>query len=123
MTHTRTQSGPGLALDAWVVEQAFRCGQRAERVRGRVRAAQRSAADSIEKSAVSEERAQRYTRKQPNCAILVIGRNARSTRLATARSHKMTTGWLSSCDKWQKVTRRPIPPRLRANADDSQAEH
>ena len=40
MTHTRTQSGAGLALDAWVVEQAFRSGQRAERVRGRVRAAQ-----------------------------------------------------------------------------------
>jgi len=56
MTNTRTKSGSGLALDAWVVEQAFRSGQRAERVRGRVRAALRSAADSIEKSAVSQER-------------------------------------------------------------------
>jgi len=45
-----------------------------------------------------------YTRKQPNSAILSIGRNAKSTRLATMRSRKRTAGLLSSCDKWQKVT-------------------
>jgi hypothetical protein len=62
---------------------------------------------------------QRYTRKQPNRAILLIGRNAKSTRPATTGLHKRTTGWLSSCDKWQKLTRPGNPSHLQGIADDS----
>ena len=57
MTHTH--SGPEVALDPnlWAAGQALRAVQRAERVRDRVRVAQRSAADSLEKSAASQEQA------------------------------------------------------------------
>jgi hypothetical protein len=55
---------------------------------------------------------QRYTRKQPETAI---GRTKTgNTRPATTSSHRRTARSLSNCDKWQKGTRRAIPPDLQA---------
>ena len=56
---TNTQSDHQAALDPylWAEGQAFRAVHRAEQARERVRVAQRSAADSLEKSAASQERA------------------------------------------------------------------
>ena len=56
MTHTHTQDGVETIESTWITEQVILTRQRADRVWDRARAAQRSAADSLERSAQSHER-------------------------------------------------------------------
>jgi hypothetical protein len=98
-------------------EQAFRAGQRAELARREARAAQRAAADSLDNSADRQDRAKAFEEaaEHKRSAGRIPGTRGSPPRVRRGGS----PGWLSSCDKRQKVTRWAIPPHLRTGADDS----
>ena len=85
--------------DLAAVENAFRVSQQIEQVRHQTKAAQRSAPESIARSADSHDRtAKSYQRL---AELNVYGTDDREHQPATASSRRRTARWLTECEKSQ----------------------
>ena len=92
MTHIR--GGFGLTPDAPVVERASHAVQQAELAQGRLRAAQLSAADSLDRSADSHERLVRVY-EQVSELDDPVDREERQERAARHRMYAEDDHWIA----------------------------